>query len=133
MATPAVVLQPSENEAPIGPEARGATTSVPPTISVVTAGPSLFSGDVLLGSLGDARLRVVTPLTVRFSRDQDHVVAEAPELDELGFGADAVAARLDLQRAIVELYFALERDEARLGADLRRVWGVLRSAISRVR
>jgi hypothetical protein len=128
-----VHLEPTDT-GPEGAEARGAGSGVGPvTVVVEGPGPAIFGTDILLGSLGDARLRVQKPIRMRFTTDMGQVVAEADEIDEFGFGADIVSARLDLQRAIVELYFSLEHDQARLGADLRRVWDVLRGAISRAR
>src|SRR6266508_3133000 len=74
--------------------------------------PAQIPGEILLGSVADARLRVTSPLHVRLVRDENHIVAEAVGLDEFGVGADVVAARLDLQRAIVELFLTLEREQA---------------------
>ncbi len=90
---------------------------------------SPFQNVVRLGSLGDGRLRVRQPITVQLSREDARVVATAPEIDELGFGADSSEAIRDLQRAIVSLYFTLRDEEQCLGPDLQRVWRILRERI----
>lgn len=86
---------------------------------------------ILLGSLADGRLRVQSPITVKFTKENQHIIAEAVELDEFGFGANLSDALRDLQRAIVELYFTLEEGKARLGPDLQRVWTTLRHKLRR--
>jgi len=87
--------------------------------------------EILLGTVRDGRLRVRVPIRVRFRREDQHVVAEAAELDEFGFGANLSEALADLQDAIGELYFTLEREQGRLGPDLRRVWTVLQQKLMR--
>ena len=84
---------------------------------------------MLLGSLRDGRLRVVSPITVKFTVDDRNVVAEAVDFNEFGFGANSSGAVADLQRAVVELYFTLEKEQNRLGADLRGVWERLQQKI----
>lgn len=86
---------------------------------------------MLLGSLGDGRLRVGVPITVKLSKEGQHIVAEAVEFNEFGFGGNPSEAVRDLQRAIVELYFTLERGQDRLGPDLEQVWASLREKILR--
>lgn len=78
-----------------------------------------------LGSLRDHRLRVVEPFVIAFRSEDSQMVAEAPEIDEFGFGQSPAEALEDLQHAIVELYLSLDRDQSRLGIDLERVWAVL--------
>lgn len=85
----------------------------------------------LLGSLRDRRLRVVAPIPVQFRREGQQVVAEAVDLDEFGFGENPSDAVTDLQRAIAELYFGLEKDAVRLGSDLNRVWRTLGATLQR--
>ncbi len=83
----------------------------------------------LLGTLRDGRLRVRSPISVNLTTENDDFVAEADELDEFGFGKNPSEAIADLQKAIVELYFTLEMEAARLGPDLVSVRGALRSKV----
>ena len=91
--------------------------------------PVPASGQVLLGSLRDGRLRVYSPIRVKFTHEGQHVIAEAVELNEFGFGRNVSEAITDLQHAIVELYFTLEKEQDRLGRDLENVWSELQKLI----
>lgn len=86
---------------------------------------------ILLGSLRDGRLQVQSPITVKLAKEDQHVIAEATELDEFGFGTNLSEALRDLQRAIVELYFTLETEQDRLGPDLQRIWVTLQDKLLR--
>ena len=86
-----------------------------------TAVPASFT----LDSLRDGRLRVVEPIEVIPMMEAGQHVAEAPEINEFGFGDTLVDAVSDLQAAIAELYFTLEAEQRRLGPDLSAVWGTL--------
>jgi hypothetical protein len=88
---------------------------------------------LLLGSVADGRLQVIAPISVRFRTEHDSVVAEAEALDEFGYGSNPSDALRDLQRALAELYFSLEQDQARLGADLQVVWTRLQRTVRRRR
>lgn len=81
--------------------------------------------EMLLGFVRDGRLRVLSPLQVKFTYEGKHTIAEAVELDEFGFGENVSEAITDLQRTITELYFTLENEQERLGVDLQRIWNVL--------
>lgn len=85
--------------------------------------------ELLLGSLRDGRLRVISPLHVQFKYEGNNTIAEAIELDEFGFGKNVSEAIADLQRSIAELYFTLEKEQGRLGIDLQRIWNVLQEKI----
>lgn len=87
--------------------------------------------EILLGSLRDARLRVRSPLQVRFAKEGQHVIAEAVGLGEFGFGKNPSEALVDLQRAVVELYLTLEQEQDRLGPDLQRTWLKLQEMVIR--
>jgi hypothetical protein len=87
--------------------------------------------EMWLGALRDGRLRVVAPFHVSFSREHDHVIAEALEVDEFGFGNNLSEALADLQRALAALYFSLDEEQQRLGPDLQRVWRTMRLKIAR--
>lgn len=91
----------------------------------------MVSTQILLGSLRDGRLRVQSPITVKITKEDRHIIAEATELDEFGFGANLSDALRDLQRAIVELYLTLEEGKDRLGPDLQRVWTTLQHKLAR--
>lgn len=86
---------------------------------------------ILLGSLRDGRLRVQSPITVKLTKEDQHVIAEATELDEFGFGTNLSEALRDLQRAIVELYFTLETEQDRLGPDLQKIRATLQRKLLR--
>ena len=86
-------------------------------------------GEILLGSLPDGRLRVNSPVRVRFTSEDHHIIAEAVEFNEFGFGENASEALIDLQHAIVELYFTLEEEQGRLGNDLQNLWANLQRQI----
>ena len=85
--------------------------------------------EALLGSLRDGRLRVHSPIKVKFATEGKHTIAEAVELNEFGFGKNLSAAIIDLQRAIAELYLTLEKEHDRLGKDLQDVWTILQEKI----
>jgi hypothetical protein len=105
---------------------------VPPVGLVSIVGARVTIPDrILVGSLNDGRLRVHTPIAVKFSTEEEHVIAEAEEFNEFGFGTNLSEALRDLQRALAELYFTLEQERHRLGPDIERVWARLRQAISR--
>lgn len=84
---------------------------------------------VLLGFLRDGRLKVESPITVQPSEEGKQVIVEAKEFNEFGFGNNLSEAITDLQHAIVELYFTLERDQSRLGTDLRELWARLQRKV----
>lgn len=102
---------------------------VPAGVVIALAKQCMVPSRILLGSLADRRLQVHIPLPVKLSTEGGHVIAEAEELDEFGFGTNPSEAIRDLQRALAELYFTLEQEQHRLGPDLQRVWGRLQSAI----
>lgn len=107
-------------------------TGLVPSASVQTAslGPALPS-ELLLGHLRDGRLRVVAPIAVKLISEGEHVIAEATEVNEFGFGKNPSAALIDLQRALAELYFTLEAEQDRLGLELQNVWATLRQKIEK--
>lgn len=94
---------------------------------------SLFNPDaneMLLGTLGDARLRLSAPIRVKMDVEGSQYVAEATEFSEFGFGASRSEAIRDLQRALVELYFTLDQEQDHLGSDLAKVWESLKSQVT---
>lgn len=125
-----------EVEEPIGFHGRADMPAwvpfVPPAGLVSIVGARVTIPDrILIGSLHDGRLRVQIPIAVKFSSEEEHVIAEAEEFNEFGFGTNPSEALRDLQRALAELYFTLEQEGHRLGPDLARAWARLRPAISR--
>lgn len=106
--------------------------SVIPAEDVLRIGGSRVLPDhIFLGTLCDGRLQVQSPITVKITKENQHVIAEATELDEFGFGANSSDALRDLQRAIVELYFTLEVERDRLGPDLQGIWATLQVKLLR--
>lgn len=91
--------------------------------------PWEFPEEILLGFMRDRRLRVVTPITITCSRENEKVILHAIDFDEFGFADNLTDALVDLQAAIAELFFSLKEDEQRLGPDLRRVWVRLQDKI----
>lgn len=91
----------------------------------------MLPNHILLGTLRDGRLRVQSPISVKLTKEDHHVIAEAIGLDEFGFGTNLAEAIRDLQRAIVELYFTLEAERNRLGPDLQRVRATLQAKLLR--
>ena len=89
-----------------------------------------------LGTLHDARLRVVEPFELApYVREASHqrkvVLIEAPEIGQFGMGATDTEALQDLQATIVELYFTLN-EEARLGPQMQATLTTLQRKIQRV-
>jgi hypothetical protein len=84
---------------------------------------------ILLGSLRDGRLKVRSPIKVRFATEGKHTIAEAMEINEFGFGENISEAIADLQHTIAELYLTLEEEQDRLGTDLQGVWAILQEKI----
>jgi hypothetical protein len=94
---------------------------------------SLFNptpNEMLLGTLGDARLHPTVPIQVKMHVEHSEFTAEAPEFNEFGFGSSHSEAIRDLQRALVELYFTLDREQDHLGSDLARVWESLTAKLA---
>lgn len=90
---------------------------------------SLVPGQLMVGHLLDSRLRVFAPFLVQFAAVDGHVVAEASDFNEFGYGANTSEALRDLQHALAELYFELEAMQDKLGPDLLAVWNEMRSRI----
>lgn len=98
----------------------------------VSSDELLVPGELLLGSLSDPRLHIVSPILVRLFLEHDSVVAEAIELNEFGYGENISEAVRDIQRAIAQLYFSLEESSAHLGPDLVSTWSALQRMVTRV-
>jgi len=75
--------------------------------------------EILLGTLGDGRLKIDLPIKVLFAESEGNFIAEAIEFDEFGVGCNYTEALTDLQHTIVELFLTLEKDKKRLGKDLQ--------------
>lgn len=117
--------------APIGDEAAIAPLFEPIQPDDKWLSPPLvrLPSHIKLGALRDGRLRVVSPISVNLSTEEQQVIAEAVELNEFGFGANPSEAIMDLQHAIAELYFTLEEEQDRLGKDLLQTWARLQQKI----
>ena len=114
---------------PAAPPQDEATIETEPLRLPATLRRGVVADEILIGSLGDARLRVQSPIKVKFAAENQDFIAEALDFDEFGFGDTRSAALRDLQRAIVELYFTLKTEKDSLGADLLRLWSRLQSVI----
>ena len=86
--------------------------------------------EILLGTLGDARFRTRTPIPIRIQIEGSQFMAEAIEFNEFGFGSSPSEAIRDLQRALVELYFTLDREQDCLGSDLSKLRGSLTAKLA---
>ena len=95
--------------------------------------PQTIPSTILIGSLRDARLRVISPIKVKVINDSGHFILEATDLNEFGYGSNLSDAAIDLQHTIAELYFSLEADADRLGVDLQQTLQRLQEMIIRVR
>ena len=97
-------------------------------VHTVSLGPSV-PNKLLLGFLRDGRLRVHSPIEVKLTTEGEHVIAESVEFNEFGYGRNLSEALTDLQHAIAELHFTLEKEQARLGKELQSVWAKLQHKI----
>ena len=86
---------------------------------------------VRLESLGDERLRVKEGIEVAVFETEGFIVAEVAELYECGDGANQAEAIADLQYAIADLYFTLEKEQHRLSKGMQPVWQILQSKVER--
>ena len=86
---------------------------------------------IKLGFLRDGRLRVREAIEVKILEEEGQIIAEAEELNEFGSGDNQTEAITDLQYAIADLYFTLEAEQAHLGKELQRVWGILQAKMDR--
>lgn len=77
-------------------------------------------------------MRTVIPFEVSFERTESAYAAVVEELDEYGIGTTRAEALEDLGKTLQELYFSLERDEARLSSDLLSVWTGLKHHVARI-
>ena len=114
--------------APLDDKVEAYQAQVPIEYSDTELTPAIPS-ELLLGSMRDGRLRVYSPLKVKLTSEGKHIIAEAIELNEFGFGENPSEALADLQHTIAELYFTLEEEQKRLGTDLQRVWNILQDKI----
>lgn len=90
--------------------------------------PSRFG----LGYLREGRLRVIEPIYVSWTIENDQVVAEASEINEYGEGGTLDEAIKDLQASIAELYFELDEHKDRLGVDLQLIYETLKRKLHRI-
>jgi hypothetical protein len=85
---------------------------------------------ILIGSLGDGRLKVISPIKVLFSKEAANFVAKAIDFNEFGFGDNQTEALSDLQRTIVELFLTLDENKGHLGKALQLLREKLNKYIS---
>ena len=91
-----------------------------------------FPPKFLLGHLRDSRLRVIEPFMATWTVEGGSVIMDAPEINEYGEGDTIEEAIKDLQASISELFFELDEERDRLGADLHRVYETLTRKLRRV-
>lgn len=126
---------PPEHEEPLVAE-QGAFQVVNKVVALI---PAEYAGTqvsplpsrIRLGFLRDGRLRLLQPLEVIITKEENQIAAEAEELNEFGYGDSSTEAVADLQRTIAELYFTLDETQGRLGKGLQEVWQTLRAKIVR--
>ena len=92
--------------------------------------PLSFPRTILLGSIPSARVRVVRPIPVELSRDEESIVAAVAELEEFGQGETSSDALNDLGFSLAELFLSLHKNESRLGPDLVQLLGKLRTYLA---
>lgn len=93
--------------------------------------PLTLPARIKLESLADDRLRVKDPIEVVLFAAEGLIVAEVEELYECGDGPSPAAAIADLQYALADLYFTLEREQHRLSKGMQPVWQLLQSKVAR--
>ena len=113
-------------------EAVGSALELLDEVLPVQASPVPAPAQLLLGALRDGRLRVRSPIAVELTTENQDFIAEAVGLDEFGFGKNPSEAVADLQHAIAELYFTLDREQGRLGPDLMGIWSTLQQNVERL-
>lgn len=94
--------------------------------------PSLDAGRpsrLQLGSLRDARLRLVRPLELAVREEDGSVVVASESLSEFGYGSHLTEAIEDFAASLSALYWSLRAEQARLGPDLFETWSRLRAII----
>ena len=93
--------------------------------------PLTLPARIKLESLADDRLQVKAPIEVVLFAAEGLIVAEAEQLYECGDGPSPAAALADLQYALADLYFTLEREQHRLSQGMQPVWQLLQSKVAR--
>lgn len=86
---------------------------------------------ILIGSLRDGRLRVTSPIKITFMAEAQHVIAEAEEFNEFGYGSNKSESIIDIQHTISELFLTLEAEKEALGPELRLTWLSLQQKIQK--
>lgn len=82
--------------------------------------------EFLIDALRHPQLRLRAPLRVQVEREGEFVLVWNDQLRELGYGSYLTAAVEDFQQTLIELYFTLRGEQARLGSDMSRLWQELR-------
>jgi hypothetical protein len=88
-------------------------------------GPSARPQSVLFGALADPDLRLLKPIPLEVSTEENNVVLTWDETNEFGCGCSTTAALEDFGQSLRELYRHLHSKDVKLGADLQRVRQVL--------
>ena len=87
--------------------------------------------ELAFGSLLDSRLRVIRPLPVRLSKQDDTCVVECDEIGQFGYGSEMTEALDDFGKTVAEMFFSLEDEfqAGTLGDQLIQSLELLRSFI----
>ena len=80
----------------------------------------------------DSLLRIVEPIAVTWTVEDDTTIANAPEINEYGYGDTVAEAIEDLQATIAELYLHLDENHDKLGPDLQKVYKTLTRKLNRI-
>src|ERR1700722_13616786 len=98
----------------------GATLGRPSPVRILNAAqlsqrPGQAIPDPLSFALAiDPRLKIKKAFSVRVHKYNSGMVAEAPEIEEFGYGLNSSEALLDLGKTIAELYLSLDAEADRL-------------------
>lgn len=84
-------------------------------------GPPVIPDPLSFAPTIHPRLKIKKAFTVHLRRYESGVAAEAPEIEEFGYGANSFEALLDLGKTIAELYLSLDADADHLSDDLKSV------------
>jgi hypothetical protein len=100
-------------------------------ISVEFRTPEPRPKEMLLGTINRCEFRVMKPIQVHLTTDQDGVIASWEAVDEFGTGKSTSLALDDLGRTLAELYESLEAEKSQLSPYLAKVWETVQQHLAR--
>jgi hypothetical protein len=80
-------------------------------------------------SLGDPRLKVLSPFYVETLCDPEGFIVHDPETEVFGTGESEILALEDFQAALAELFLTLDEDRAGLGPALQESLRLLEAKV----